>query len=320
MNELRWILLIAGALLIAGIYAWGIRSRQRGSPDRDARRTSAFDATALPDEPTMPVPGAGAPDAAAAAFDPRGTRRLEPSVTLDDEVDSTPAISRRSDFLATGDDDATAHKAPSVRREPTIGLRPEAPSARDAGPSFDAPAVEQGPPPGQGLARAAHEPPPSPPPVPAPATAAEPARPKRPPQKIFALRVVAVAGGRFSGERVLDALTAEGLRFGRYDVFHRLHDDGRPVFSVASLKEPGTFDVGAMGETQYPGVLVFSVLPGPVPAAEAFDEMLFAARAFATHLGGALADERGTPLTTQRAGLLRDEALEFERAVAAGAA
>ena len=319
MNELRWILLIAGALLIAGVYAWGIRSRQRGTPEGDARRASAFAGTTVVDEPSLPAPGAGAPDAA--AFEPRRTRRLEPSVTLDDDVDSTPAITRRSDFLVgTGDDDATAHKAASARREPTIGLRPEAPSLRGAEPAFDTSAVEQGPLPGRGPAPAAHEPAPSPPPVPASATTAEPARAKRQRQKIFALRVVAAGGGWFSGERVLDALTAEGLRFGRYDVFHRLHDDGRPVFSVASLKEPGTFDVGAMGATQYPGVLVFSVLPGPVPAAEAFDEMLFAGRALATQLGGALADERGAPLTTERAGLLRDEALEFERAVAAGAA
>lgn len=317
MNELRWILLIAGTLLIAGIYAWGIRSRQRGTPEGDARRASAFAGTAAVDGSSRPAPGAGAPDAA--AFDPRGTHRLEPSVTLDDDVDSTPAIARRNDFrLAAGDDDATVHKAPSARREPTIGLRPDVPSARVAGAAVDVPPVEQGPPPGQGPASTAHDPAPSPPP--APATTAEPVRTKRQRQKIFALRVVAASGGWFSGERVLDALTAEGLRFGRYDVFHRLHDDGRPVFSVASLKEPGTFDVGAMGATQYPGVLVFSVLPGPVPAAEAFDEMLFAARALATQLGGSLADERGAPLTTQRAGLLRDEALEFERAVAAGAA
>jgi hypothetical protein len=108
-------------------------------------------------------------------------------------------------------------------------------------------------------------------------------------------------------------LRAEGLGFGRYEIFHHLHDDGRPIFSVASLKEPGTFDIESMETTQYPGVAMFAVLPGPVPAADAFDDMIFTARALATHLNGALADERGAPLTALRVGKLREEALEFER-------
>ena len=30
MNELRWILLVAGVMLIAGLYLWGMRSRWQG--------------------------------------------------------------------------------------------------------------------------------------------------------------------------------------------------------------------------------------------------------------------------------------------------
>jgi transcriptional regulator with XRE-family HTH domain len=115
----------------------------------------------------------------------------------------------------------------------------------------------------------------------------------------------------------IEALQAEGLQFGRYDIFHSLHADGRPVFSVASLRDPGTFDVQTMADTQYPGILVFTVLPGPVGAGEAFDDMLFTARALATHLEGALADEKGVPLTAHRAGRLREDALEFERSLTA---
>ena len=60
-------------------------------------------------------------------------------------------------------------------------------------------------------------------------------------------------------------------------------------------------------------LFVHSLVAGPVPAAEAFDEMIFSARALATHLSGSLTDERGAPLTTLRVGKLREEALEFER-------
>jgi FtsZ-interacting cell division protein ZipA len=43
--------------------------------------------------------------------------------------------------------------------------------------------------------------------------------------------------------------------------------------------------------------------------------MLFTARALATHLEGALSDDKGVPLTAQRAGRMREEALEFERSL-----
>ena len=132
-------------------------------------------------------------------------------------------------------------------------------------------------------------------------------------QKILAIRVTASAPARFDGAQLLAALRAEGLGFGRYEIFHCLHEDGRPIYSVASLREPGTFDIEAMPTTYFPGVAMFAVLPGPVPAAEAFDEMIFSARALATHLSGSLTDERGAPLTTLRVGKLREEALEFER-------
>jgi FtsZ-interacting cell division protein ZipA len=87
------------------------------------------------------------------------------------------------------------------------------------------------------------------------------------------------------------------------------------VFSVASLKEPGRFDLQAMPATQYPGVALFAVLPGPVGAGEAFDEMLFTARALATHLTGTIGDERGVPLTASRVAAFREEVLEFERSL-----
>ena len=53
------------------------------------------------------------------------------------------------------------------------------------------------------------------------------------------------------GPQLMAALELHGLAFGRYQVFHRKHVDGRSLFCVASLIEPGTFDIAAMAE---PGV------------------------------------------------------------------
>jgi cell division protein ZipA len=307
MNELRWILLVAGALLIVGIYIWGVRARGRGAPGLEpSRRPATFghdEAGRRSDEASGRD---GTEDVEGETIPAASVRRLEPSITLDEDIESVPAIERREPTFAARADSAAPLRVETTggRAEPTLAPRAEvALEARRPEPVVPAHAAVNSPTP-----RAAE-----------PAVVAEPARPKRPPQKIFAVRVSANGATRMPGERVLAALQEEGLRFGRYQIFHRLHDDGRPVFSVASLKDPGTFDPQAMPGIEYPGVLVFTVLPGPVGAGEAFDEMLFTARALATHLGGALADDKGVPLTALHAKRLREEALEFERAVAGAA-
>jgi cell division protein ZipA len=83
--------------------------------------------------------------------------------------------------------------------------------------------------------------------------------------------------------------------------------------SLASLREPGTFDPATMAGAAYAGLAIFAVLPGPLPAQRAFEELLAASRALAGRLGGNLQDERGAPLTVQRISLLREEMLAFDR-------
>ena len=81
----------------------------------------------------------------------------------------------------------------------------------------------------------------------------------------------------------------------------------------ASLLEPGTFDPARMDSAAYPGVALFTVMPGPLPATRAFDELLDTARALAHRLGGQLQDDRGAPLSVQRVFKLREEVIAFER-------
>lgn len=295
MNELRWILLAAGVILIIALYLWGMRSRWQGRGDAEASRRPVFTGTATGFETrvTEPLEGDLQDDDEPVASRSE-LRRIEPSFG-DGAPDDDDAGTRRASFL---DDDEELERPAIARREPTFSpTRPEPlttsrhePTLR-AEPEFAASPV-----------REPTEPPP-----------AETEAPVRRAQKILAIRVSAVPPARFDGTDLLESLRVEGLDIGRYEIFHRLHEDGRPIFSVASLKEPGTFDIEAMPATLYPGVALFAVLPGPVPAADAFDEMIFTARALATHLNGSLADERGAPLTALRVGKLREEALDFER-------
>jgi cell division protein ZipA len=139
------------------------------------------------------------------------------------------------------------------------------------------------------------------------------ARTLRVPQKIVAVRIAAPMPTRFEGLRLREALDRNGLRHGRFDIFHRLAPDGRPIISLASVLEPGTFDPAAMDKAAYPGVALFTVLPGPVSALDALEDLLVTSRALATQLGGTVLDEKGAPLSLQRIAHMRDDVLAFER-------
>jgi cell division protein ZipA len=161
---------------------------------------------------------------------------------------------------------------------------------------------------------------------PAPARAAEPP-PRRPAagreaadpgvarQRIVALRVMS-AGDRWPGAQLREVLHAEGLTFGKYSIFHRQRDDGRTIFSVASMVEPGSFDLEGIDDASFPGVSVFAVLPGPLDAPSTFDQMLACARRMSDRLGGNLQDEHGSSLTGQRVLNLREELVHFEHLLA----
>lgn len=136
-------------------------------------------------------------------------------------------------------------------------------------------------------------------------------------RKILSLRL-AIAPQRFEGAKLLESLLAESLQHGKYGIFHRLHADGNFVFSVASMVEPGAFELEKMGETLYPGITMFTQLPGPVPGMHALNELVACARRLQANLGGTLQDERGVPLTVHRIERMRQEVREFERPPAGG--
>jgi cell division protein ZipA len=137
-------------------------------------------------------------------------------------------------------------------------------------------------------------------------------------QKIVTVRVCAPGEVRWSGATLLSALELHGLAYGRYQVFHRRHVDGRSLFCVASLIEPGTFDVARMASEEFRGVTLFAVLPGPVEPLLTLDELLGAARGLAQELSGMVQDNKGMPLSPQRAAALRDDVARFQASLPRG--
>jgi FtsZ-interacting cell division protein ZipA len=131
-------------------------------------------------------------------------------------------------------------------------------------------------------------------------------------QRIVTIRVCAVGETRWSGGQLMAALELHGLAFGRYQVFHRKHTDGRSLFCVASLIEPGTFDVAEMADQEYRGVTLFAVLPGPLQPLETMDELLGTARGLAEELSGVVQDAKGMPLSPLRTAALREDIASFQ--------
>ncbi len=133
-------------------------------------------------------------------------------------------------------------------------------------------------------------------------------------QKIVALRIIARDGGVFAGDELVVSLRGIGMRHGKFGIFHRLdgNDEGRSIFSAASLVEPGSFDLANIKLQKIPGISLFLTLPGPVEGTEAFDLMMAAARTLAQSLDAELLDESGSTLSIQRERYLREEIVQFE--------
>jgi cell division protein ZipA len=140
--------------------------------------------------------------------------------------------------------------------------------------------------------------------------------PRRDFQRIVTLFVAARAGHVFHGDDIAVAAEKVGLDFGAMSIFHRLVDgrpEAGPVFSVANMLKPGSFDMAALESLETPGLSFFMTLPAPVPALDGWDMLLPAAQRMAELLDGLVLDEDRNSLTRQRIGQLRDELRAFDR-------
>jgi cell division protein ZipA len=135
-------------------------------------------------------------------------------------------------------------------------------------------------------------------------------------QKIVTVRVCAVGETRWAGADLMSALEALGLAFGRYQVYHRKHNDGRSIFCVASLVEPGTFDLATMPDEQFRGVSLFAVLPGPLEPVQTAEALVATARELARALSGTMQDAKGIPFSPQRTEALLQDVARFQALLA----
>lgn len=133
--------------------------------------------------------------------------------------------------------------------------------------------------------------------------------------KVVTVRIMPQPGEKFPAEQLVLILRGTGLQHGKYGIFHRSADDDSTLirYSVASLVEPGAFDLTKLKESFYKGVSIFMVLPAPEDGVALFDEMLETARTIARGVNGRLVDEDGSVLSIQRERYMREEVIDFLR-------
>jgi len=271
--ELRWILFALSLVLLAGIWWWG-RRRSTQAPGNAALREITPTADPVRHEPPAAEALSNVETAPDAQAREWGVPPFEPLSIHTREYDDVPILD--GPMMVDADPapalSAAGASAPPPGRVPT--LLPES-SDRTTAAAAQTPNLS-------------------------------------PQQKIVTVRVCAPGEARWSGATLLSALELHGLAYGRYQVFHRRHVDGRSLFCVASLIEPGTFDVASMSTEEFQGVTLFAVLPGPVEPLLTVDELLGAARGLAQELAGMVQDSKGMPLSPQRAAALRDDVARFQ--------
>jgi cell division protein ZipA len=134
--------------------------------------------------------------------------------------------------------------------------------------------------------------------------------------KIVTLYIAARAGEVLRGPDIVVAAEKTGLTYGHMNVFHRLVE-GRPergpVFSVANIMKPGSFDMATIQALETPAIAFFLTLPAPLPALDGWEMMLPTAQRMAELLDGVVLDESRNALGRQRIQHLRDELRAYDR-------
>lgn len=330
MDRLRFILLILGVLLIAGIFVWELIKKRAA----DRRRAQIVEHLAEDERSSIAAESLlgdiGRADPFVIAERAQGRRSADGDVLAGaDDEDAAALEQRLRDYDI--DEDFPGEPVEEITQTPSPPL--VTPSGADAGASgehgvlspLSGLAAQRGGPEQLDLAGLDIA-------APARGAGAEGRRgaarnrresdPPRAPEDDgeelhIVMTVMARSGEKFSGDRLRHALERADLYHGEMNIFHR-HEQPRDhrtptLFSAANVLAPGYFEPDRMDSISSPGIAMFMRLPGPESPVDAFQQMLEAARTVAQDLDGTLCDETRSTLTPQSINHLRERIADFGR-------
>ena len=136
------------------------------------------------------------------------------------------------------------------------------------------------------------------------------------PELVLVIHTIAREEGGFNGSDLLFLFNSCDLRYGEKDIFHRFEEadgQGRIQFSVAQVRNPGTFDPCHMADQSFIGLSFFMSLPGAKRPLEAYEAMSEMAMVVSRNLNADVLDESHSAMTTQTMEHERQQILEYER-------
>lgn len=343
MDELRWILLGLGVLIVAGVYgfthwqSWRTDGFpwQRGQRQRTEREPFADNAPALDegdplfDEPDADIVGSVrvTPVDSADPIMPDTASASEPVLDTADQADPEPASQSNSmppaaaaEPAMTAGANADIDKA-SERPVPPFLRRQDAdaPKAKRKAPAKKAKLPRAEPSITETPSAPAAEPETLQPALdfgdPTPGDEAE-VMDNQGEEKIVALSVMAPAGQPWQGDKLSQCLMDQALQLDDQGVFRCTRGEGNAavsLYTVANIVEPGTFDANDLSGVSTPGVVFIMQLPGRFDAQATFEQMLTSARALAEQMQGQVLDGRRCDLTQQSLEHMREELREYRR-------
>ena len=278
MDSLRLILLILGVVLVAGIYLWETRwRRSKSSADFDDLDTSYVD-------------GLGE----SRSRKDYGYTRVAASQNLEDDEEFTEEEDLAEDDFGDDDFDEDDFDEDEGLEQDFHDVQFSSDEAELDGLEFIVPGAENGR-----------------------TTTTTAAVSEGSGGLVIALTVMAAQNTTFSGVAISEVMHDLGFTLGKMQIFHKLSETQAlkpvPLYSVANVVKPGTFDLAAIETLSTPGIALFMQVSTLRGSNEVFDAMLAAGTTLARRLGGELRDETRSTLTTQSINHLREQIIEFTR-------
>ncbi len=139
---------------------------------------------------------------------------------------------------------------------------------------------------------------------------------KPPKELIIAINICSIREEGISGEDIFAAMEELGIQHGRMNIFHHYGIEKQatldPVFSIANLLKPGTFNPDEQDHFTTPGLVAFLQLPGPLGGRVAFELMLHYTQRLAELLQGRLEDDRKQAIDAELIDFMRKNIDDFE--------
>jgi cell division protein ZipA len=294
MDKLRLTLLIIGCLIVLGIYLWEIFYRPN-----PRKRTDILDAVdEIPDLPLSPLDEVEDYSEAVANLGSLLTQSRNQSKSINahsesfpipepiishaesDEDSSLPLDMSVKDYekeLSSNEDfDVFAAIEEDIQEQEKSSADNKAAHIDEPEHDFDAPDINQNN------------------------------------QDILVLYITSPAHTLFNGLSISKAADEVGMVYGHMNIFHhfgpgKLHS-GQPLFSIANMYEPGSFDLGRMADLKTKGIAAFMYSPASIDPLVVFELYLNTTQRIAKLLGGDVRTSDNELLNSTSINSLREKA------------